>query len=438
MFDVVVIGAGMAGLTAARTLAERGLAVCVVEAQDRVGGRILTRRVGETVIELGAEFVHGRPPELWALIEEAGLSVYGRYGSMIRSDGGGRLVEDNEDEQFAVLEDLEDYSGADCGFMEYLDRLEVGEPERGVIVGYVEGFNAADARDASVMALGVQQKAEDEIEGDRVWRVREGYDRLPEYLARRVRESGGEIILGTTVEGIRWERGAVEVVCSEAGSVFGRRAVVTVPLGVLQSGGVKFMPEPGNRMEIVRRLRMGQVARFTLLFRERFWDGMAGQPEELGEMSFLFSFGETPSVWWTSHPEVDRTLTGWVGGPRSAELAGMSADELGERACEVLGRIFGTDVREMLVGCHTHDWGSDAWSRGAYSYVPAGEIDSPRALGVPVEKTLYFAGEHTDVTGHWGTVHAAMRSGLRAAEQILSEADPVRVENSGVLAIPKL
>src|ERR1700730_19155735 len=79
--DVVVIGAGMAGLTAARALAEAGLKVLVVEAQDRIGGRIWTRHVGEEAIELGAEFIHGRPPELWALIDEAGLETYERGGS---------------------------------------------------------------------------------------------------------------------------------------------------------------------------------------------------------------------------------------------------------------------------------------------------------------------------------------------------------------------
>ena len=86
--DVVVVGAGMAGLTAARAMAKAGLKVLVVEAQDRIGGRIWTRHVGDEAIELGAEFVHGRPPELWALIEEAGLETYERDGSQICFEDG--------------------------------------------------------------------------------------------------------------------------------------------------------------------------------------------------------------------------------------------------------------------------------------------------------------------------------------------------------------
>src|SRR5258708_22490180 len=86
--DVVVVGAGMAGLTAARALAEAGLKVLVVEAQDRIGGRIWTRHVGDEAIELGAEFIHGRPPELWALVEEAGLETYERRGTQVCFDDG--------------------------------------------------------------------------------------------------------------------------------------------------------------------------------------------------------------------------------------------------------------------------------------------------------------------------------------------------------------
>ena len=423
LFDVVVVGAGMAGLTAARALLERGLTVCVVEAQDRVGGRVLTRRVRDTAVELGAEFVHGRPAELWALIEEAGVTAVERDGSMVESEGDGVISECDEEGGFSILDELEDYKGPDCGFLEYMERMDVDEQDQPMLVRYVEGFNAADARDASVIALGVQQKAEDAIAGDRMWHVREGYARLPEYLAERVAALGGALRLGLPVEEIRWERGAVEVRCAGGETVRGRHVVATLPLGVLQAGVVRFSPEPEDRLEIAARMRMGQVVRFTLVFREAFWHGLEPQPQ-MTKMSFLFSLDEVPGVWWTPHPEPEATLTGWVGGPRSDALAALTADAVGEQACATLARVFGLEAADVLAGlvaCETYDWRNDPWSRGAYSYIPAGEIDSPRALGVPVEDTLYFAGEHTDVTGHWGTVHAAMRSGLRVAAQVLGE-----------------
>src|SRR5580693_7532467 len=117
IYDVVVIGAGMAGLTAARALAEAKLKVLVVEAQDRIGGRIWTRRVGNETIELGAEFIHGRPPELWALIEEAGLETYERKGEQICfEDGSLNDCAGKMDEVFEPLEKLKKFKGEDISF----------------------------------------------------------------------------------------------------------------------------------------------------------------------------------------------------------------------------------------------------------------------------------------------------------------------------------
>jgi phytoene dehydrogenase-like protein len=172
-YDVVVVGAGMAGLTAARSLAEAGLKVLVVEAQDRIGGRIWTRHVGDEAIELGAEFIHGRPPELWALIDEAGLETYERDGSLACfEDGTLSDCRSAMEEVFEPLEKLGDFKGPDMSFAEYLDCEQVPMEERGRIIGYVEGFNAADHREVSVMSLGAQQKAEDATGSDHNYRLR--------------------------------------------------------------------------------------------------------------------------------------------------------------------------------------------------------------------------------------------------------------------------
>jgi monoamine oxidase len=181
-------------------------------------------------------------------------------------------------------------------------------------------------------------------------------------------------------------------------------------------------PSPDSILEAAGRLRMGQARRFTLLFAEKFWENLPPQPA-LSELSFLFAFTEMPPVWWTPHPEASHTITGWVGGPRSAALTGLNAKTLGQKACTTLGRIFGVKkdrIHGLLRGCYTHDWQHDRFTLGAYSYVATGGLNASSQMTEPVADTLFFAGEHTDVTGHWGTVHAAMRSGLRAAEQILS------------------
>ncbi len=438
--EVLVLGAGMAGLAAARTLAEHGLRVLVLEARGRVGGRIYTERTPEgALVEHGAEFIHGRVPELWSLIEEAGVEAVERDGSMLREETRGGGVTSEEDERggdfFAPLEALADLPGDDVDFATWLEDSDVPEWQREALTGYVEGFNAADANRISARSLGVQQKAEDETEGDRAWHLPGGYDQLPEFLAGKVRAAGGEIRFHSEVLALHWRRGEV-VVSTRKGDLRAGKCLVTLPLGVLQAanagapGSVRFDPEPKALFE-ARSLAMGSVVRFTLLFRERWWADTAEKRDEeqktsLRTMHFLFTPERRPPVWWTRHPEAERlpTLVGWSGGPRSEELASWSADELGTMACDELAEVFGIpreQVRAALVSTHTYAWSDDPFARGAYSYVAAGALEAPSVMATPEAGTLFFAGEHTDTTGHWGTVHGALRTGLRAARQVLGE-----------------
>ncbi|HTH54357.1 MAG TPA: NAD(P)/FAD-dependent oxidoreductase [Edaphobacter sp.] len=417
--ETIVIGAGIAGLTAARTLAEAGLPVTILEARSRIGGRILTHHVADQSIELGAEFIHGRPPELWALIDEAGLKTYERGGSQACFQNGVLKSCHEEERSFHLLEGLEDFHGPDMSFAEYAATLKASEAQRTSILTFVEGFNAADANQISAAALGVQQKAEDSIQGDQAFYLRGGYDRIAQYLASRIVDGKGSILLNTPAQEIRWHPGSVTVTTKNQ-SFSAARIIVTIPLGVLQAGTLAIHPRPDAILQAASQLRMGYAVRFTLHFREPFWT----RPRRVWQkdLSFLFSFEEIPPVWWTTHPHPSALLTGWIGGPRCAELASLTSDEIAERACSTLARIFSLEpdrLRKLLIGCHYHDWLHDPYALGAYSYVASGALDAPRQLSEPVADTLFFAGEHTDTTGHWGTVHAAMRSGQRAALQVL-------------------
>jgi monoamine oxidase len=426
--DVLIIGAGIAGLAAARALAEKGLRVLILEARNRVGGRIFTETTEAGIaIELGAEFVHGRPPELWSLLDECGAKTTERHGSMLREHWDGDLVEDKSAEDgdlFAPLDSLADLSGPDLSFADWLRSSNVPEQERPALLGYVQGFNAADANRISARALGVQQKAEDEIGGDRVWHVRGGYAQLTDFLARRIEEQGGELRLNCVVHSIHWRKGRVGVETS-AGHFVAPQCVITLPLGVLNHrDGLHIDPDPAALLA-ARRLTMGHASRFTMIFRERWWEASPRlNSETLRAMSFLFASRHMSPVWWTTYPESQPfpTLTGWAGGPFAARLTGSSAGELGRDACSTLAAIFALRedrLRSALLSTHMHDWSADPFARGAYSYIPVGALDAPSAMAEPQLSTLFFAGEHTDLTGHWGTVHAALRSGLRAAGQLL-------------------
>lgn len=422
--DVVVIGAGMAGLTAARTLAEAGRRVIVLEARSRIGGRILTHRVGGHALELGAEFIHGRSPELWALIAETGLETYERGGTQACFRKGPVKPCKESDYAFHLLEGLEDPPVPDVGFSQYLSTLKVTDSERASALGFVEGFNAADASRISAASLGAQQRAEDTIEGDRAFSLPGGYDRLAQYLAGRIVDYGGTIHLNTPVHEVRWSPSSVQITADgqEYQKLSASRALITVPLGVLKAGSLPIEPRPESILQAASQLCMGHASRVTLLFQEPFWTTLPAS-SITKNLGFLFSPNELPAVWWTTHPHPSPLLTGWIGGPRSNALAGLTNDELADRVCAVLARIFSvrvSRVRKLLVACYHHDWSRDPFSLGAYSYVATGGIDAPRQLSEPVADTLFFAGEHTDTTAHWGTVHAAMLSGLRAARQILN------------------
>ena len=435
--SILIIGAGMAGLTAARALAEAGRQVTLLEASSRVGGRIHTIRDGNEIIELGAEFIHGKPPELWSLIKEAGLETYELDGAMLSYEDGQLQARDEEEESTPILDNLEAWTKPDITFAEYLAQKQIPDEKKQSAIGYVEGFNAADHHLISIASLGLQQSAEEAIEGGRLFRIRDGYDRLPQFLAEKFTAAGGTLALNTLVERIDWTPNHVRVeskeVCSNPAKSItheATQAIITLPLGVLQQQSVAFSPTP-DALHEASRLRMGHALRFTLVFREPFWKNLepdaalsnkTALSEQLNAMSFLFSFTSMPPVWWTPHPAPSNTLTGWVGGPRSEFLARFTPSQLAEIATHALALIFSLDpiyIRGQLIHCHTHNWQHDALTVGAYSYIPAGSLNAPSKMTLPAANTLYFAGEHTDTTGHWGTVHAAIRSGQRAAQQIL-------------------
>ena len=435
---VLVVGAGMAGLTAARLLAEAGRKVLVLEARDRVGGRIRTLRDRGEILELGAEFIHGHPPELWELIHEAGLDTYALDGKVVCHRQGRLRKCAGQGEIFRFLHGLEKWKGTDLAFADYPPLEKLSPEKREEVVSYVQSFNAADYRKIGVHALAVQQRAEEEIASDEIFRVREGYDRVPEFLAGKVREAGGRIELSRTVEKIEWERGRVSVFARDGGELAqysAEQAVIALPLGVLQQLGVLFDPIPDTLLA-ANQLAMGPVRRFTLVFRERWWATL--DEVKMPKLSFLFAHDAMPPVWWTAHPWETNTLTGWIGGPRSAEFDQFTREQVGDAACKELAKIFAVPLpllRSQLVCCATHDWQADPLSCGAYSYVPAGALDAVLKMATPVHQTLYFAGEHTDTTGHWGTVHAAMRSGMRAAKQVLTS---VKTQAAAEPAIARL
>jgi monoamine oxidase len=444
----VIIGAGAAGLAAGRMLASAGQRVAILEARNRIGGRIYTHHAsltghGDFAVELGAEFIHGLPAETWDLIGEGRLATVELQGSQL-SLVGERLQRSGATHDAAgdVLQDLKLWSrerpASDMTFADYLSWAGIGTADAAAAADYVESFNAADRFVIGAAALAKQQGAEDEIQAERLFRLHGGYDRILLIMVRSIKELGVPIFLKRRARHVKWREGAVSIqTTGSAGSMLkAKRAVITLPLGVLQSGSMGFAPQPTALLSQASRMRMGTVIRVTLVFRSRFWrdDELLLRQSELAAdlrfLSFLFTPQLTPATWWTSMPEQTPVITGWVGGPKAeswqSRLRGSAdRDLMLTESLRTLSAAFGISedsLRKELTSWHTHDWSADEHSRGAYSYAPAGALDASDKMSIPVAGTLYFAGEHTDTTGHWGTVHGAIRSGLRAARQVLRDA----------------
>lgn len=411
-YDVLIIGAGASGLAAAHDLLAAGLRVCCLEARDRIGGRILTIHDAATPlpIELGAEFVHGRPSEIFDLSDHSGLHLYETGGRPVSLVEGG---EDPEEDGFKILEDLTRSAteANDETFQSFLERSHYADAQKQQAAAFVEGFNASRRDVIGTASLAQDQRAADAIDGDRSFRLREGYDALIHVLAR-----GVDVRLNSVVDAIQWKPGAVTLRISAGDPVHARRVLVTVPLGVLQAGAIRFDPEPFATLAAARALRFGDAVRVTFLFDRPFWD----DHPETAHAGFLFSAEPLFPVWWTGLPLEPRAITGWSAGPKADALLGLPADEVFARAVATLSRLLKTPALPPHRAWF-HDWHADPFARGAYSYVPAGALTARRILAEPVADTLYFAGEATDLLGYGGTVHGAIASGRRAAKQILSK-----------------
>jgi monoamine oxidase len=385
-------------------------------------------------VELGAEFIHGLPQESWALVREAGLATYELQGQSMQFIDGRLTRPPSEWSGFSVLDRMQQWlqsqaPGFDLSFSDFLQHVPVEEHQRRAAIAFVEGFNAADSGRISIAALDRQQRAEDAAQGDRIFHVQAGYDAVPGYLAQRVERAGGTLLLGRIVRQVAWKAGDVTVRGEEASgqpfSIRAARAVITLPLGVLQGNAVDFSPTPVSALAAAHRLAFGPAARLTLVFQRAFWRELAPPAvsaeaaADLQHLGFLFANDEHPRTWWTSMPNPVPIITAWAGGPRARVAHATWPNECLTTLARIMGQAV-SRLQQLLISAHSHDWLADPFTRGAYSYVPAGALDASQAMSVPIERTLFFAGEHTDLTFNWGTVHGAISSGRRAADQMLS------------------
>jgi monoamine oxidase len=417
--DVLIIGAGAAGLIAWRELQSEGLQVTVLEARDRIGGRILTEGSTSSPIELGAEFVHGKSRVISPILEQARLELVEISDTRLVLDKGGlRSCPDFWKIIQTVNRQIQ--SSPDISYQRFLEGVEASAFEKLLTKSYVEGFNAARAELIGTSAIAMEDRAADEIEEGKQFRIKLGYAAVIEWLATGLPSES--LHLRTAVREIRWEKNRVKVLADTPNGerfFLANRLIVTVPIGVLKAssgapGAIQFVPALSEKDAALEHLEVGHVTKLVICFKERFW-------ESSGRFAFVISFEEGIPTWWTQEPLASNVLTGWAGGPAAEKLIDLSPEELLDRAIESLSRIFGKSA-SWLHACvdkfYYHNWSSDPFCRGAYSYPKVGGSKAGQSLAEPIDGTIFFAGEATDSQGAYGTVHAALNSGVSAARKV--------------------
>ncbi|WGD53413.1 NAD(P)/FAD-dependent oxidoreductase [Bradyrhizobium sp. CB1650] len=414
---IVIVGAGAAGLMAARELARAGTRVTILEARERCGGRIhpLPALQFGYAADGGAEFVHGEAPVTRGLVREAKLSLEAIEGRQWMFDGQTLSREDRHDpheaELHAVLRELKnDMTVADFLHLHFAG--DEYERLRHAIGRMVQGYDAADPERASVLAL-----RDEWMDGGHSpqARIAGGYGTLVDYLTAECRKHGAAIRFGSVVSAIEETGGVASVRCRNGDVHACAKVVLTVPLPLLPE--ISLPQAVRDKAAAAADIGFGNVIKILLRFERPWW---RDRKEGLGDLTFLLS-NETIPVWWTQRPSERPVLTGWFGGPRTAELSGLDPRALIGAGLDSLAAIFGLarhDIARDLVAGVATNWAQDPFARGAYSWATPRTRDAQAILS-RADGAVLFSGEALYRGRDMGTVEAALASGLETAQMIL-------------------
>jgi monoamine oxidase len=421
----VVIGAGMAGLAAADRLADEGERVTVVEARDRLGGRIHSIRPWKGVtLDAGASWMRGEQNNPLAdLVREAGAptAVFNRATETAYDPKGRRLLFDRHRRNMEDVNLLHEHmywanvgASSQASIEEGIAQaLHDANLVRGrardageIVHRLTEADHGASADEVAFTAVGALH----EFSGDDVV-FPEGMGRLTEYLAQGLDVRPGHVVQSVSHDG----RGVTVRAAAPHGPVTltADRVLVTLPLGVLKAGQVAFEPAlPEDKLDAVRKLGSGRLDKLFLLFDEVFW----------GDAEVIVNLGTEEGTWfhWYAGQRVmgAPVLATRNGGGAARFLARMGDEEVVEHAMASLRAMF-RKAPDPLDHYLTH-WSDDPFARGSFSYTAVGSGDTDRlALGRPVDDRLFFAGEATEIE-HAATVHGALLSGRREADRVLA------------------
>lgn len=417
--EVIVIGAGIAGLGAARWLNRAGFSVTVLEARDRIGGRIWSDQSMGIPVDMGASWIEGdqRNP-IAALAREFGVKTVVDDDEWKFFEPTGRPIDPATVREVEsalewlskAMERVSARLDADISIEQAVKRALIDEHLDADEVRYL---NLALASLESSSGVDVAQQSlnhpasDSRFEGESLL-FPEGYGQIARGLASRL-----NIQLGVPVEEVDYEGARVRVTTSR-GVHEADRVVVSVPLGVLKSGGIRFSPElPPDKLQAINRLEMGLLNKIVLKFPSVFW------PRDVTKFGYVGrTKGEFPATlnWYKISGKP--VLMSFVAAGFARQLEILSDSEIVTRQMVVLRKIFGPqapDPTEKVIS----RWASDPYAGGCYSYSPVGATDRDYDRLAERVGPISFAGEAT-IKEYSATVHGAYLSGIRAADEIIA------------------
>ncbi|HTH93001.1 MAG TPA: NAD(P)/FAD-dependent oxidoreductase [Candidatus Paceibacterota bacterium] len=418
--DIIVIGAGASGLMAARELGKNGKKILVLEARDRVGGRIapISEEMLGYPLEGAAEFVHGNGAVTRALLAEANMHVVpveGDYWSV--HSGSPKKNDFLEVEKGAFTEKLSTLT-EDISMSEFISAYfsdEKYEVLRNDVTRMIEGYDAGDLDRISALAI------RDEWANEEGWeqgRVMEGYGAMVAFLESECKKQGTEIVLNTEVTGIEMTDQGVAIHTKTGAAYEAEKVIVTVALPIIKT--ISFTPAIPEKMAAIDAMGFGPAIKMFLKFKTEFWKPLNNG--EYKDMQMIIS-NELMSTWWTQYPHDIPIITGWFAGPKVWQFKESSDEEILDIALTCLAKTFSLEkemLQNELVASKVMNWAADPYTQGAYSYPTVGYKESADILLESIQDKLFFAGEALYTGKEIATVEGALASGKEVAEKILS------------------
>ncbi|UOF00927.1 flavin monoamine oxidase family protein [Bdellovibrio reynosensis] len=419
--DVIIIGAGAAGLSCAANLLEQGKTVLLLEARDRIGGRVYS----DNHFEYGAEFIHGATPEFIEHFEKHALPFIDSNDNSATYQAG-KLTEKKDPwkDIEIISKRLKKDREPDQSVTDFLHHHKFPAKSVNQFKAYVEGFYGADTDLMGERYLALAEKTEDsKLNKLDTFRPAVPYVKVLSHLLTEKQKK--RIKFKHVAKTIHWSNSAVQVECLASGRkkvLTASYVVVTVPLGVLvgehPKSKIEIIPDIPEIKTQLNVFEMGHVQKMVFKFKTRFWETLTEAAPAFLRADPEYYF----PTWWTQNPVRTNYLVAWQGGPKAFEMSRWSADRKITAALTTLAEVTAKNVqfiKDQVLESHNHNWSADPYTLGAYSYTRVQHKKTPHNFSLPFEKRIWVCGEATAKGSAQGTVHGAIEQGKKAALQII-------------------